>query len=135
MLPIPVAFAARRPFRRNGGSLHTRQRTLDTLFTRARVTNLAVLLMAFFACISFFVNVSYYFSEPASRGIYPSSIVATIARAKSLQDLNHLILVPGHAIWHGMDASSRLDEDEWVLEPYQRNSGRVKTFIQHISRG
>lgn len=135
MLPTPVTFAARRPFRRNGGPLHTRQHTLDTLFARARVTNLAVLLLGFFACISFFVNVSYYFFDPPTRGGHPSSIVATIARAKSLQGVTHLILVPGHAIWHGMDAASRLDEKEWVLEPYQRNSGRVKTFIQHITRG
>lgn len=61
--------------------------------------------------------------------------MSTISRPKSLQDLNHLVIVPGHAIWHGTDASSRLDEDNWILEPYQRHGGRVDTFFQHIARG
>ncbi|KAF9020463.1 hypothetical protein BDZ89DRAFT_1072207 [Hymenopellis radicata] len=136
MLPTPVSFATRRPFRRNGGTLHTRQRTIDVLRTRARVTNLAVLLLGSFACLSFIFNLSYYFSSPGGlHPLYPSSILSTIGRDRGLRNVNHLVIVPGHSIWHGTDAQSRLDEQEWVLEPYQKGSGRVETFFQHIARG
>ncbi|GAW05537.1 c6 transcription factor [Lentinula edodes] len=41
--------------------------------------------------------------------------------------------LPGHAIWNGASAKHRLDENLWTLEPYQKNSGRVEAFYQHIS--
>ncbi len=136
MLPTPVSFATRRPFRRNGGTLHTRQRTIDVLRTRARVTNLAVLLLGSFACLSFIFNLSYYFSSPGGlHAVHPSSILSTIRRDRGLGNLDHLVIVPGHSIWHGMNAQSRLDEQEWVLEPYQKGTGRVEAFYQHIARG
>jgi len=48
--------------------------------------------------------------------------------------LNHLIIVPGHAIWNGASADSRLDETFWTLESYQRSSGRLEAFYQHIAQ-
>ncbi|KAK0486064.1 hypothetical protein IW261DRAFT_1559494 [Armillaria novae-zelandiae] len=137
MLPAPVSFS-RRPFRRNGGSSldKPRRRILDNLLTRARVTNLAVLLLAAFSAISFLVNLSLYFSASSTPdGSLPHSIVSTIARHRALANLNHLVIVPGHAIWKGADSASRSDVNDWVLEPYQREGNRVDTFYQHIRRG
>ncbi|KAK0461014.1 uncharacterized protein EV420DRAFT_1640517 [Desarmillaria tabescens] len=136
MLPTPVSFS-RRPFRREGGSLDkSRRRILDSLLTRARVTNLAVLLLAAFSAISFLVNLSLYFSAaPTPDSPLPHSIVSTIARHRALANLNHLVIVPGHAIWRGANSASRLDVDDWVLEPYQREGNRVDTFYRHITRG
>ncbi|KAK0226181.1 hypothetical protein IW262DRAFT_1446919 [Armillaria fumosa] len=137
MLPTPVSFS-RRPFRRNGGSSldKPRRRILNSLLTRARVTNLAVLLLAVFSAISFLVNLSLYFSASSTLDeSLPHSIVSTIARHRALANLNHLVIVPGHAIWKGADSASRSDVNDWVLEPYQREGNRVETFYQHITRG
>ncbi|WFD34532.1 hypothetical protein MCUN1_001373 [Malassezia cuniculi] len=52
---------------------------------------------------------------------------------KNIPDLRHLVVVAGHAIWNGRDASAASSDSEWILEPYQRNS--VKTFVKHIAKG
>ncbi|KAJ8521192.1 hypothetical protein ONZ45_g2079 [Pleurotus djamor] len=49
--------------------------------------------------------------------------------------LKHLIIVPGHSIWRGASAADRLNEDDWILEPYQRGGGRVAAFYDHIAKG
>ena len=41
-------------------------------------------------------------------------------------------MVPGHAIWKGTTLEARLDEDQWILEPYQHGGGRVAAFFKHI---
>ncbi|CAA7259181.1 unnamed protein product [Cyclocybe aegerita] len=41
-------------------------------------------------------------------------------------------MVPCHAIWKGSD--SWLNEDDWILESYQKGPGRVKAFYEHIAR-
>lgn len=130
-LPSPVL--SRRPFRRES----KRTLSVDVLLSRSRITNLAVVLLAGITALSLLVNLSYWLSSPSSSHARPSgkSISATIARPRALQGLSHLVIVPGHAIWEGTDASARLDEDNWVLEPYQRDGGRVDAFFQHITRG
>lgn len=46
-------------------------------------------------------------------------------------DLNHLIIVAGHAIWLG---GSKYKKDiDWVLEPHQY--GQTGTFVAHIRQG
>ncbi|KAG6821023.1 hypothetical protein H0H93_007913 [Arthromyces matolae] len=40
-----------------------------------------------------------------------------------------------HAIWKGIDPDLRLNEDQWILEPYQTGGGRVSAFFAHILRG
>ncbi|KAJ3490378.1 hypothetical protein NLI96_g1465 [Meripilus lineatus] len=113
----------------------------DFLLTRARVTNLGLLLLASFATLSFLINLGYYFSPTRrpfhSRSPYahPYGILSTIDRDETLNWLNHLVIVPGHAIWKGVDAKRRFEDDEWVLEAYQRGGGRVSAFVQHIERG
>ncbi|KAL1942133.1 hypothetical protein VTO73DRAFT_6663 [Trametes versicolor] len=140
MLPLPVTLSASRrdhSRRHPGGSRHYRS-TRDILLTRARVTNLGFFILAAFAAVSFLVNLAWYFSEPADyahEGTYkaPRAIWETLPRERGLAELDHLIMVPGHAIWKGTNLEARFDEDQWVLEPYQRGGGRIAAFFKHIA--
>ena len=58
----------------------------------------------------------------------------TIERDPRFTELDHLILVPGHAIWTGHDPSIVREDDDWILEPMQKG-GSVKTYISHIMEG
>lgn len=119
---------------------------LRSLSGRSRLTNLAALLLATFGFISFSYNLAFVFSSstsPYTSGMGvgfagytpPGSILATIRRDESLQELSHLIIVPGHAIWAGSKPEEVLDEELWTLEAYQRGGGRVSAFIDHIKQG
>lgn len=135
VLPTPVSLSKqRRVFRRN---LPTAQRrTLDLLLTRSRVTNLGILILSLFAAISFLYNLSFYFSRPYRLwNNLPIGINSTLSRPKFVHDLNHLIIVPGHSIWRGSDPNLKLDEDEWLLESYQKGGGRISAFVNHIAHG
>ncbi|KIK68925.1 hypothetical protein GYMLUDRAFT_236808 [Collybiopsis luxurians FD-317 M1] len=122
MLPEPVPYAKRR-------AAFSNRRTLDQLWSRARITNLGVLLLVALAFISLLIN----FRLLAVSSVPHSSIFSTLGRTGELADLDHLILVPGHAIWNGPSVDYRLDENMWTLEPYQRNGGRLEAFYQHIA--
>ena len=138
MLPLPVS-SRTHPLLRSG--LRHQRSTKDVLLTRARITNLGLLLLSGVTILSLLFNLSYYFSTssyyPQSllHGIPPRDILSTIQRHEALSDIDHLIMVPGHAIWRGTDIRRRLDDDEWILEPYQRGGGRVAAFYQHIEAG
>lgn len=135
-LPAPVSYSKhRRIFRRNAPV--TTHRTIDVLLARARVTNLGFIILSSFAVLSFLYNLHLHFSyyPPESWRAPPLSITSTLSRPKSFRELNHLIIVPGHSIWKGSDPDLRLDEDEWLLEPYQKGGGRVSAFVSHIARG
>ncbi|KAI9068313.1 hypothetical protein FKP32DRAFT_1587715 [Trametes sanguinea] len=143
MLPLPVSFSVRRDsLRRHPGGPRHHRSTRDVLLTRARVTNLGLLLLAAFAALSFLVNLAWYFSSASGeKGAYewayspPRALWDTVARESILAEIDHLIMVPGHAIWKGTSLEARFDEEQWVLEPYQRGGGRVAAFIQHIIAG
>ncbi|PCH43583.1 hypothetical protein WOLCODRAFT_103794 [Wolfiporia cocos MD-104 SS10] len=134
MLPLPASYTSRRQFSRGGAGSH--RSTRDVLLTRARITNLGLLLLSTFAIFSFLVNLNHYYTSPRA---YPHAdgepfgIVETIQRDETLSTLDHLIIVPGHAIWIGIDPAKRLDDNEWILEPYQRGGGRVAAFYKHIA--
>lgn len=134
MLPTPISYSSKR--RRS--IVAPRRPSLSILTARARVTNLAVVLLASFAALSFLYNLSFYFFPgahlPASCH-HPYSLINTVFRNKAVRDLSHLVIVPGHAIWKGTHSDLRFDDDEWILEPYQRGGGRVAAFYQHILRG
>ena len=49
-----------------------------------------------------------------------------------LEDINHLVMVAGHAIL--LDKNDYLDDSAWVLESFQRG-GQVQTFVDHILKG
>ncbi|WWC87208.1 uncharacterized protein L201_002095 [Kwoniella dendrophila CBS 6074] len=69
----------------------------------------------------------------------PLSIETTLERDKRFKELNHLIMIPGHAIWLGnknneKDISNIRENGDWILESMQK-SGSVKTYIKHIEKG
>ncbi|KAG6812541.1 hypothetical protein H0H92_002310 [Tricholoma furcatifolium] len=110
-------------------------KTLDVLFSRARVTNLGVVLLILFAVLSFLCNIRFLYFHRPSGHTDSSALLSTISRDPAVRNLNHLIVVPGHAIWKGTNPELRLREDQWVLEPYQMGGGRVSAFFAHIFRG
>lgn len=134
MLPTPASSANRRAFRR---FVSPRKRLLETLLTRSRVTNLAVAILAAICALSVLWNIYFYFtvSQAIARPGTVSAVFSTIDRHHKLSQLDHLIVVPCHAIWKGVDAASRLDEDSWILEPYQKGSKRIAAFYDHIAQG
>lgn len=49
--------------------------------------------------------------------------------------LDHLIVVPGHAIWIGASAEDAEEEDAWLLGEYQKGRGSPSLYRAHIARG
>jgi len=149
MLPLPALTSAASSTGRRGIYSQERrhlslspfspQGTLRHLRTRSRLTNLGVLLLASFACVSFIYNLSFELSSPFYDAHFnystPSSILTTIERNETLTSLNHLIIVPGHAIWTGIRPEHVLDEEFWTLEDYQKGGGRISAFMDHIKQG
>ncbi|KZT24184.1 hypothetical protein NEOLEDRAFT_1067761 [Neolentinus lepideus HHB14362 ss-1] len=136
MLPAPVSFAKRGGYRRSRNALN--QRRIDVLLSRARITNLGLLLLSAVTVISLLYNVSYVFAPTrVSLGDFPGPrrFSDTIQRDASVRQLSHLVIVPGHAIWKGGDPTRILNEEDWILESYQKGGGRVNAFYQHIKGG
>ncbi|WOO79454.1 putative protein [Vanrija pseudolonga] len=135
-------------------------RAMTALRTRTRLTNLAVLILLSITGVSLLTNMSYMLSgwTPAppsavslSRAAWdewdelassdmlhsgrPPSVETTITRDSRMADVDHLIMVPGHAVWTGHDPSvAAIHDDDWVLEHYQKG-GSVQTYVGHIERG
>ncbi|KAJ4483677.1 hypothetical protein J3R30DRAFT_3836699 [Lentinula aciculospora] len=128
MLPLPVSHPQQRFFYdkvaiRDG-------RILSALRSRARITNLGLLLLFSLAFFSLMLNVNVWIDTTPG---LPKSILSTLSGDTTAENIDHLIVVPGHAIWNGASAENRLNESLWTLEPYQRNSGRIQAFYQHIA--
>ncbi|RSH90270.1 hypothetical protein EHS25_001604 [Saitozyma podzolica] len=151
------------PSSRDGSySTHASQQWLTLLRGRSRLTNLAVSLMCSLLAVSLLLNL-YMFPlsgadtssrsrwrpftlRPSMRGWddnatplqldsgIPLSIETTVDRDHRFGELEHLIMVPGHAIWLGHDASKVEEDDQWILEPMQKG-GSVKTYVKHIREG
>ncbi|KAJ3862184.1 hypothetical protein EV359DRAFT_45681 [Lentinula novae-zelandiae] len=128
MLPLPVSQSQPRSFHHKivgrDGSI------LPGLQSRARITNLSLILLCSLAFFSVVFNMNVWISRLPGP---PNSILSTLNGDINYDSLDHLIIVPGHAIWNGASAKHRLEENLWTLEPYQKNSGRVEAFYQHIS--
>ena len=89
-----------------------------------------MLLLTLFAALSSLLNFLFYLNfagrsehdheRHVGAQLYwtPPGISSTISRSPAVQALDHLVIVPGHAIWWGTTSSSRLDEDEWILETF-----------------
>ncbi|GAA6029053.1 hypothetical protein JCM8097_001570 [Rhodosporidiobolus ruineniae] len=157
-LPLPVSFtrsssssstSAHRPFRSaiqrasphslfTGTYSITSDSRLAVLTQRARTTNLAVLLLAGVAVTSLLVNVRLWLGNDVFHrqedyaSLVPQSIRGTLQSPHG--HLKHLVMVPGHAIWQGCDATRALEDHDWILEPMQRG-GAVKTYLKHIVKG
>lgn len=144
------------------------------LTSRARTTNLAVLLLLLTLTLSLLYNIRFYLHEhPLSgeRDRLPLSIKATLPQSNrlavnkqgrrqllgdsrkaggegkdSLDDsafnadnvdltrLEHLVMVPGHAVWKGRTKEEATQDENWVLEDIQKG-GSVQTFIRHVMKG
>lgn len=144
------------------------------LTSRARTTNLAVLLLLLTLALSLLYNIRFYLHEhPLSgeRDRLPLSIRATLPHSHSLaitkegkrmvvgdtrqpsgegkdsslgqavatesvdlSSLDHLVIVPGHAVWRGRTKEEAVQDENWVLEEIQRG-GSVQTFIKHVMKG
>ncbi|KAI0033458.1 hypothetical protein K488DRAFT_14497, partial [Vararia minispora EC-137] len=107
----------------------------------ARLTNLAVLILAGTALISILLNVFHWSASTSGAAIdfessygLPPSIAATFARPAHARALDHLVLVPGHGVWLGSREEDVLDEGQWLLAEYQRNRGRPATLLSHIQK-
>ncbi|ORX34380.1 hypothetical protein BD324DRAFT_583273 [Kockovaella imperatae] len=154
MLPLPGSSKRRaRPSYPYPPQSPSTTSLINLLRTRTRLTNLAVFILCLTLIISLLFNVSGYLAGSERRmrsssmgygygydGVedakthVPASIEATIDRDPKLGLLDHLILVPGHALWIGHDAVSVEDDEDWILEPIQKG-GSVKTYIQHVREG
>lgn len=152
MLPVPNT--ARRSMRAPAGAyapLPLSGSVMGVLRQRTRLTNLAVSLLFAILCLSLLTNVQYALAphiQPSPIDLArkewdevvapeqldsgrPPSVEATINRDRRMASVNHLVVVPGHAVWTGHDATEAHHDDQWVLETMQRG-GSVNTYIQHI---
>ncbi|KIS71286.1 uncharacterized protein UMAG_01186 [Mycosarcoma maydis] len=122
-----------------GVSLH------DRLSARSRVTNLGILLLLGFAGFSALLNLRFmlFHRNPPSipqgyiefNGRTPELLSASVPPPRTgTNHLNHLVIVTGHAIWAGCDVKGKDNDENWVLEEYQKG-GSVKTFYKHIEKG
>ncbi|KAI8874117.1 hypothetical protein GQ42DRAFT_115957, partial [Ramicandelaber brevisporus] len=50
-------------------------------------------------------------------------------KKETMPDIDHLILVPGHAIYTGGTLDSL---DSWILEPYQRSEADISSYVEHV---
>lgn len=134
----------------NGGSGQPGSISLhDRLSARSRVTNLGVVLLLGFAAFSALLNLRYmvkggggnsnlpagFSSWQSFHGFTPDQLSATIPPPRNgTGHLNHLVIVTGHAIWAGCNVAGKDNDENWILEDYQKG-GSVKTFYKHIERG
>ncbi|KAK0532346.1 hypothetical protein OC835_003367 [Tilletia horrida] len=125
----------------------------DRLASRSRVTNLGVVLLMGLLSLSVLLNLRSMFVLHRSRttfrgvpppgfgswesfhGLTPESLKISAAEpVAGVEDLNHLVLVVGHAVWAGCEFSGKDQDANWILESYQRG-GSVRTYWNHIERG
>lgn len=133
MLPSPVGTRYQRKIRFNPTS--PRKQLFETLKRGSRITNLGVVLLSSICVISILFNLRYWISvsHPPHYDKLHAPNLASVVRPLERKHLSHLIMVPCHSIWKG--TNSWLDDEDWVLESYQKGSDRVKVFYEHIARG
>lgn len=120
---------------------------LNALLTRSRVTNLGLIILSSLATVSLLLNLSHYLEDtsPSHASLRTDTVTyqlsdenddsQNVIRESWAESLDHLIIVPGHAIWKGADPEKRTQDSEWILEPYQKGSGRTRVFWEHIATG
>ncbi len=135
MLPAPVSFP-----RRGGGILNHAPRSFSKLLRApARLTNLGALLLSSLLTFSILLNFRFFnLDSPTIQNAPPllrSIVEAVPERRPSASGLDHLVIVPGHAIWIGSRDEDADVEDSWLLASYQKGRRRPTIFRAHISRG
>lgn len=154
MLPSPVSSGPRKGFKRLEAG--PRRKLTKVLLSRSRFTNLGVVLLIILTFFSLYHNLRVWLSSnPHSNtsniclppvaslthttheylAKFGSTWRATVSHRLSSENLDHLVIVPGHAIWTGHDPKYRLNDSEWILEPYQKGKARLEALYQHIQRG
>lgn len=146
MLPSPAISTKRNGFRRI--DVGPPRNITKRLLSRSRFTNLGIIFLLLITFFSLYHNLRSWLASFATSpdsctappthkqsAKFGSVLWATVTRPSSLEDLNHLVVVPGHAIWIGNDPGKRLDDSEWILEPYQKGKARLEALYQHIQQG
>lgn len=112
----------------------------DRLLSRSRATNLAVVIFGCILGISLIANFRHAFllSHSAYTQRFdsvPELMADTVTYNHSIFDLDHLIIVAGHAIWKGGDPEDFKFDTEWVLDVAQKGRGNPEAFHAHIAKG
>lgn len=131
MLPAPVSF------QRRGHILSHPPRSLSKLLRApARLTNLSALFLALLLAFSILLNLRSLNGSVAAPPLHFRSIADTFPkRPAALSVLDHLVVVPGHAIWIGTSAEDAEEDDAWLLGEYQKGRGSPSLYRAHIARG
>lgn len=120
---------------------------LDILLTRSRLTNLGLIVFSSITSLSLLLNLVHYLNNTASftgdpgqdtlgyRLFDENDDSQNVIREPWTESLDHLIVVPGHAIWKGVDPDKRTQDSEWILKPYQKGTGKTQVFWEHIAVG
>lgn len=120
---------------------------LDILLTRSRLTNLGVIIISSITAFSLLLNIIHCLDNTAAPDSSSLTDALTyqlfdenddsqsVARDPWSESLDHLIIVPGHAIWKGVDPEKRTEDSEWILNPYQKGTGKTQVFWEHIAVG
>ncbi|KAF8629204.1 hypothetical protein AX17_005789 [Amanita inopinata Kibby_2008] len=120
MIPLPVSTTSRR--------------LTSRLYARARLSNAGLYLLLLSLVTSLLFNLAHHLSSSNPglvNGSHPfPAIVETVTRDNGVEQLNHLIMVPGHAIWTGIDPKLRLSEDQWILERVLPTESRLKQDLK-----
>lgn len=145
MLPSPVLSRRHRLYSHPHQSACRNLR--DILLTRSRLTNFGLIIFSSITSFSLLLNLVHYLNNSASSANYfgPDSISyqlsdenddsQNVTRESWTEPLDHLIVVPGHAIWKGVDPEKRTQDSEWILTPYQKGTGKTQIFWEHIAVG
>ncbi|KZT38292.1 hypothetical protein SISSUDRAFT_1062125 [Sistotremastrum suecicum HHB10207 ss-3] len=156
MLPTPASFDSR--FNRKTPAPYHQWRR--TLLARSRATNLALGILGSIAALSLLLNLRFWLLSPSdgsddSIGYFSSAsrsrerdyamamrgtrakdfLKVGVERSEEMVGVRHLIVVTGHAVWHGCEASDNAKDEEWILEEYQKGTKSIKVFFEHIRRG
>jgi hypothetical protein len=120
---------------------HTQNPGLQRLCSPARLTNLGALLLSSLLTFSLLLNFRLFYLDSqtihnAAPRILRSIVEALPERRPSASSgLDHLVIVPGHAIWIGARKEDAEVEILWLLASYQKECRRPTVFRSHISRG
>ncbi|CAO3693250.1 unnamed protein product [Umbelopsis ramanniana] len=93
----------------------------STVITALALFLTASLIINYFVVFTKSLPISYAIANPIPNPPHPT--------------LTSLIMVPGHAIYHGVMNDLDLNKDEgWTLEEFQKG-GQIKVFMNHIKKG
>lgn len=103
--------------------------TATSRFRVSKRTALIIILAVFFTA-SIIINYTVIYSQRTVVAVYTDPLPDP-----PHPTLKSLIMVPGHAIYHGPMTDADLNNDEgWTLEEFQKG-GQIKVFIDHIKTG